>query len=240
MTDSSLATYISVDVWSDIGCPWCYIGKRRMEKALEEFTHSPGAPKVKITYHSYELSPDTPVDFEGTEVDFLVAHKGMPAEQVKQMLKQVTQIAAAEGLEYNFDSLQHTNTMRAHELLHFARAHGTQAGRKGRLRLASCPEGRHVGALDTLAELAADVGLDRTGARAALSARRHSADVQADIAQSHGFGVTGVPFYVIDGKYGLSGAQEPHVFVSALTQAATDRDAPAAAETSPEDRKSVV
>src|SRR5690625_4062440 len=234
MTDSSLATYISVDVWSDIACPWCYIGKRRMEKALEEFTHSPGAPKVKITYHSYELSPDTPVDFERTEVDFLVAHKGMPAEQVKQMLKQVTQTAAAEGLEYNFDSLQPTNPMRAHDLLHFAKPHGKQADLKERLLRAYFAEGRHAGDLNTLAELAAAVGLDRTEALAALTARRHSADVQADIAQSHGFGVNGVPFYVIDGKYGLSGAQEPHVFVSALTQAATDRDAPAAAETPPD------
>jgi len=229
MTDSSLATYISVDVWSDIACPWCYIGKRRLEKALEDFTRSAGAPQVKITYHSYELSPDTPVDFDGTEVDFLVSFKGMGPEQAQEALSQISDVAAHEGLTYNFDALQHTNTMRAHELLHFAKAHGKQIELKERLLRAYFTEGLHVGDLDTLAGLAADVGLDRTEALSALTTRRHSADVQADIAQAHGVGVTGVPFYVIDGKYGLSGAQDPDAFVAALTQAATDRDAPDAA-----------
>lgn len=229
MTDTPLATYISVDIWSDIACPWCYIGKRRFEKALAEFETAPGAPNVKVTYHSYELSPDTPVDFEGSEVDFLVAHKGMAAEQVNEMLEQVTQIAAQEGLTYNFDALQHTNTMRAHELLHFAKSQGKQAELKERLLKAYFEQGRHVGDLDTLVELAADVGLERTEVLSALTTRKFAADVQADIAQAHGFGVSGVPFYVIDAKYGVSGAQEPSVFVSALTQAATDRGAPGAA-----------
>ncbi len=184
---------------------------------------------VKVTYHSYELSPDTPVDFDGSEVDFLVSHKGLPAQKVEQMLTRVSEIADAEGLEFNFGTLQHTNTMRAHELLHFAKLHGKQSELKERLLRAYFTEGLHVGDLDTLAELAADVGLDRTEALSALTTRRHSADVQEDIAQAHGFGVNGVPFYVIDGKYGLSGAQDPSVFVSALTQAATDRDAPDAA-----------
>lgn len=228
MTDSPLATYISVDVWSDIACPWCYIGKRRLEAALREFSAAPGAPKVKVTYHSYELSPDTPVDFEGTEADFLIA-KGMAAAEAERTLAHVGAVAAEEGLTFNFEALQHTNTMRAHELLHFAKAHGKQAELKERLLSAYFLEGRHVGDLDTLAELAADVGLDRTEALAALTTRRHSADVQADIAQAHGVGVTGVPHYVIDGKYRLAGAAEPAQFVAALTQAATDRDAPDAA-----------
>lgn len=233
MSDTSLATYISVDVWSDIACPWCYIGKRRMETALKEFSATPGAPQVKVTYRSFELAPDTPPDFTGSEVDFLVSHKGMPENQVRQMLDQVTQVAAAEGLAYNFDDLQHTNTLRAHELLHFAKSHGKLAELKERLLKAYFIEGLHVNDLDTLATLSAEVGLDRTEALAALTTRRHSADVQADIAQAHGFDITGVPFYVIDGKYSISGAQESPVFVSALTQAATDRDAPGPAEDNP-------
>src|SRR5690625_990084 len=112
MTDSSLTTYISDDVWSDIACPWCYIGKRRLEKALTEFTSSAGAPRVKSTYLSFELSPDTPVDFDGSEVDFLVAYKGMEKDQAQQALATIAQIAAEEGLTYNFDALQHTNTIR--------------------------------------------------------------------------------------------------------------------------------
>lgn len=231
MTDRSLATYISVDVWSDIACPWCYIGKRRMEKALEEFTHSPGAPKVKITYHSYEISPDTPADFEGSPTDALLA-AGMPADQVEEMFTRVSTAAEAEGVEVHFPNVQHTNTARAHELLHFAKARGKQAELKERLFRAYFTEGRHVGDLDTLAELAVEAGMDRTEALAALTTRRHSADVQVDIAQAHGFGIQSVPFYRIDGKYGISGAMEAGELVAALTQAATDRDAPAAAVSS--------
>lgn len=229
MTESPLATYISVDVWSDIACPWCYIGKRRFEKALAEFANSPGAPKVKVTYHSYELAPDTPVDYDGSEVDFLVSHKGMDEDQVRQLLDHVTQVAASEGLEYNFDAVQHTNTTRAHELLHFAKAQGKQAELKELLLRAYFVEGRHVADLDTLAELAQEAGLDRTEALSALTTRKFTADVQADIAQGHGAGVTGVPFYLIDSKYSLFGAKDPAEFVSALTQAATDRGAPLAA-----------
>ena len=115
---------IQIDVWSDIACPWCYIGKRNLEGGIAATSNDPDAPQVEITYHSYELSPDTPVDFDGSEIDFLATHKGMPKDQVSQMLDHVTQVAQGAGLEYNFDVLKHTNTVRAHELLHFAKAHG--------------------------------------------------------------------------------------------------------------------
>ncbi len=117
---------ITIDVWSDIACPWCYIGKRNLETGLAQIADDPDAPQVEVTFHSFELSPDTPVDFEGDELDFLAGHKGMPRERVREMLDQVTGVAAGSGLEYRFDLLQHTNTVKAHELLHFAKAQGRQ------------------------------------------------------------------------------------------------------------------
>src|SRR5690625_7246799 len=124
-----MTSSIHVDVWSDIACPWCYIGKRRFEAALATFD---GADDVTVTYHSFELSPDTPVDFEGSEADFLSAHKGMPKEQVEQMLRQVTTIAADVGLRYDFDAVRHTKTLLAHQALHFAKAPGKQPAPVGR------------------------------------------------------------------------------------------------------------
>ena len=121
MTDA-----IKIDVWSDIACPWCYIGKRNLENGLAAASADDDAPAVEVTFHSFELSPDTPVDFEGDELDFLAKHKGMPREQVQQMLERVTGVAADAGLEYRFDLLKHTNTVKAHELLHFAKEQGRQ------------------------------------------------------------------------------------------------------------------
>lgn len=110
--DESVTEPISIDIWSDIACPWCYIGKRNLEKGLEAVAADEDAPQVNITFHSFELSPDTPVDFDGDEIDFLAGHKGMPREQVEQMLSNVTGVAANAGLEYRFDLLQHTNTVK--------------------------------------------------------------------------------------------------------------------------------
>ena len=121
---------MKVDIWSDIACPWCFVGKRRFEAGAAEFIADGGT--LEVEFHSFELAPDTPVDFDGTEVDFLVSHKGMPAAQVTQMLGQMTELAAGEGLAYDFDAVQHTNTVKAHELLHFAKSKGKQVEMPGR------------------------------------------------------------------------------------------------------------
>lgn len=208
---------LKVDVWSDVACPWCYIGKRRFESALTRIAERDGtAPAVEIEYHSFELAPDTPVDFEGTEVDFLAGHKGMPAAQVEQMLAQVTSLAAAEGLDYRFDRLQHTKTLAAHALLHLAKERGVQVETMERLFLAYFTEGRHVGRPEELADLAAEVGLDRDEVLAALADGRYDDAVAADVAQAQALGITGVPFYVLQGRYGVSGAQDPAVFVQVI------------------------
>lgn len=216
-----MSNSLKVDVWSDLACPWCYIGKRRFAEAVETF--SADGRGVEIEYHSFELSPDTPVDFDGNEVDFLVAHKGMAAEQVEQMLAQVSSIAASVGLAFDFDAMQHTNTVKAHQALHQAKAHGLQAELKERLLHAYFEEGRHIGRVDDLADLAAEVGLDREAVRGSLEEDALLPAVRADQAQAQAYGINGVPFFVLEGKYGVSGAQEPAVFVQALTQAWDDR-----------------
>jgi predicted DsbA family dithiol-disulfide isomerase len=214
-----MSDVLKIDVWSDIACPWCYVGKRRFAEGVRRYHEQGGTREVEIEYHSFELSPDTPVDFAGTEVDFLVGHKQMPAAQVRQMLAQMTDLAAAEGLDYDFDSLQHTNTLKAHELLHLAKAHGVQEAMKERLLSAYFVEGKHVGRVENLADLAAEVGLDRDLVVAELTAGTYGPAVAADIEQAHQLGIRGVPFFVIDHKYGVSGAQSPDLFAEALTEA---------------------
>ncbi|MCG2798371.1 MAG: DsbA family oxidoreductase [Cellulomonas sp.] len=218
-----MSTPITIDVWSDIACPWCYIGKRRFEAGLASLGDQ--APSVALTYHSFELAPDTPVDFEGSEVDFLARHKGLPADQVHQMLDHVGGIAREVGLDYDFDALQHTKTLKAHELLHLAKAHGRQLELAERLFEAYFTQGGHVGRVDDLVGYAVEVGLDADEARAALADGRYAAAVQADLDQAVAYGIQGVPFYVIDGRYGVSGAQPPEVFAQALTRVAAERAA---------------
>lgn len=209
---------IKIDVWSDIACPWCYIGKRNLESGLAEVAGDDDAPRVEVTYHSFELAPDTPVDFDGSELDFLAGHKGMAAEQVEQMLARVTEVAAGAGLDYRFDILKHTNTVKAHELIHHAKAQGRQLEMTERLLQAYFTEGRHVGRVDDLVDLAVEVGLDADGAREALESDRHVADVRRDQEQARAYGINGVPFFVIDGRYGVSGAQPPEAFAQVTRQ----------------------
>jgi len=210
---------MKVDVWSDIACPWCYIGKRRFAEGARRFTEATGRA-VEVEYHAFELAPDTPVDFEGSEVDFLVHHKGMSQERVRSMLDQMSATAREEGLEYDFANLRHTKTFRAHELLHHAKAKGLQEPMKERLMRAYFTEGRHLGHIDQLADLAAEVGLDRDEAAAALEDERYSEAVLDDMALAQRLGIRGVPFYVIDQRYGVSGAQPAELFEEALNRAA--------------------
>jgi predicted DsbA family dithiol-disulfide isomerase len=222
MTDA-----IKIDVWSDIACPWCYIGKRNLENGLAEVSADADGPRVEVTYHSFELSPDTPVDFEGDEVTYLADHKGIAREQAREMIDRVTDVAAGSGLAYRYDLLQHTNTVKAHELLHHAKHNGRQLEMAERLMAAYFTEGKHVGRVDDLVDLAAEVGLDPADTREALETERYLADVRADQAQAQAYGINGVPFFVIDGKYGVSGAQPAEAFAQIARQVWAERNAPA-------------
>lgn len=210
---------IKVDIWSDVQCPWCYIGKRKFEKGVELF----GCP-VDIEYHSFELAPDTPVDFEGDPVQYLSERKGIPVEQVHQMLERVTGIAESVDLNYNYDKVHQTNTVKAHELLHYAKAHNKQLEMKEQLLKAYFIDGEHVGKSENLAKLAAEISLDEADVLRSLNEEEYLPSVKADMAQAQAYGISGVPFYVIDGKYGISGAQDSETFASALTEALENRD----------------
>jgi predicted DsbA family dithiol-disulfide isomerase len=228
-----VSNVVDVQIWSDVQCPWCYIGKRKFEAAVEEFRADGG--EVSLTYRSFELAPDTPVDFEGTPIDYLSERKGITPERAQEMIDHVTQIAATVGLDYHYDRIHQTNTVLAHELLHFAKAQGKQAELKERLLRAYFVEGAHIGRAEDLADFAAEVGLDRGAALSALSHHTYLANVKADMAQAVAYGIQGVPFFILDEKYGISGAQEPASFLAALQQAAADAAQSAAPSVRDED-----
>jgi len=215
-----VSTPIKVDIWSDVQCPWCYIGKRKFEAGAAQF-----GGEIEVEYHSFELAPDTPVDFDGTPADFLSTRKGISLDQVAMMFERVTSIAASVGLDYDYDHVHQTNTIKAHELLHFAKSKGRQLEMKERLLEAYFIKGEHVGRIDDLADIAASIGFDRAEVVAVLEAGTHLQDVKADVAKAGEYGIQGVPFFVFDGKYGVSGAQEADAFANVLTQVQTERDA---------------
>lgn len=217
---SPAVTPITVDVWSDVACPWCFIGKRKFESAVAAFSAVDGRPPVAVTYHSFELSPDTPADFAGSEVQFLVGHKGIPAAEVRIMLDRVTEIAAEVGLAYDFEALQHTNTVLAHQFLHLARAHGRQAAAYERLFQAYFEQGRHIGRVEELADLGGEIGLDPAEVRAALTDGRFLPAVRADQAAATEIGVRGVPFFLLGGRVAVRGAADPAEFLAALESVA--------------------
>lgn len=217
-----MSNAIKVDIWSDVQCPWCYIGKRKFEAGAEAF-----GGEVEVEYHSFELAPDTPVDFDGTPADYLSQRKGLTLDQVGKMLERVTGIAADVGLDYDYDSVHQTNTVKAHELLHYAKSRGRQLEMKERLLKAYFVNGEHVGRIDDLADIAAELGFDRSDVVRALESNEFLAAVKADVAQAQEYGIQGVPFFVIDGKYGISGAQEASTFAAALQQVREEKEAAA-------------
>lgn len=215
---------IKIDIWSDVACPWCYIGKRNLESGLAAYAQAGNSLSVEVEYHSFQLSPETPILFEGTQIDYLVERKGISPDQVREMNHRVTAVALAAGLHYDMDAIQPTNTLNAHQLLHFAKSKGRQVQMKERLLRAYFVEGHHVGRIDSLADLATEVGFDREEVVRSLEDDSYLADVYADLRQAREYGINGVPFFVIDGRYGLSGAHPPETFVSALAQVTAERD----------------
>lgn len=207
-----------VEIWSDIACPWCYIGKHRFEAGVAAFRAAHPEVDFEVTSHSFELAPDTPVDYTGSEVDFLVKHKGMPADQVKQMLAQMTELGAGEGLTFRFDEVKHANTRLAHRMLHLARERGVQGAVQQRLFEAYFAQGADMSDPETLANLGAEAGLDKAEVHAALDDEEYGAKVDADITRAQMLGVSGVPFFLVEGKYGISGAQPADAFAGAFSQ----------------------
>ena len=209
---------LQIDIWSDIACPWCYIGKRRFETALADFPHR---DDVEVVWHSYQLDPTIPRHYDGTEVDYLVQRKGMPVDQVRQMMAHVVEQAKGEGLDYDFDGLVVANSLRAHHLLHVAARSGAPAAGevKEALLKAHFVDAQDIGDDDVLVAIGTAAGLDEAAVRAGLDDPAVAREVQADFAAAGQIGVQGVPFFVLGQRYGVSGAQPVEVFSEALGRA---------------------
>ncbi|WP_120521153.1 DsbA family oxidoreductase [Arthrobacter celericrescens] len=207
---------MKIEIWSDVACPWCYIGKRRFESALAGFPHR---DSVEVQWRSYQLDPGIPEHYDGTELDYLSKRKGLAPEQVSRMFEHVAEQAKGEGLNYRFDAVVVANSFAAHRLIHLAAAHGKQDAAKERLLSDHFEHGKDIGNKEYLTGLGLELGLPADGIAELFEGDKYAEDVRRDIAEARAIGVTGVPFFVIDRKYGLSGAQPAEVFTQALAQA---------------------
>ncbi|WP_310398131.1 DsbA family oxidoreductase [Hymenobacter sp.] len=204
---------MKVEIWSDVVCPFCYIGKRKFEYALAQFAHRDA---VEVTWRSFELNPELrPVPGESS-YESLAKNKGISVEESRKMSDYVTAAAHEVGLHYDFGRAIPANTFLAHQLIHFGAHHGRQDATKERLLAAYYTEGQNVGDPDTLAKLAAEVGLDAAEARAALTAGTYAEAVRHDEYQARQINVRGVPFFVFEDKYAVSGAQPTELFAEVL------------------------
>ena len=210
---------MQVEVWSDVMCPFCYLGKRRFAAALAAF---PDRDDVEIIWKSFQLNPSLKTDPEISVAQYLAREKGFDVRVAEQMNDRVARMSRQDGPIYNFDEVVVANTFDAHRLIHFARAHGLQDEAMERLFRAYFTEGRNVDDLATLIELGTEIGLDADALRAALESDAYTAEVNADIEEARQLGISGVPFFVFDRKYAVSGAQESTVFQQALEQAVAE------------------
>jgi predicted DsbA family dithiol-disulfide isomerase len=202
-----------VEIWSDIACPWCYIGKRRFETALKDFEHR---DDVTVTWRSFELDPTAPTEREQDTATHLAEKYGVGREQAVGMLENMTRTAAGDGLEFRFDRARSGNTFDGHRLLHLAEAHGAQDAMKERLMRAYLTEGELIGDHATLQRLGVEAGLPEDEVRDVLSTDRYADEVRADERTASGLGISAVPFFVIDRAVGASGAHPPEAMAELL------------------------
>jgi predicted DsbA family dithiol-disulfide isomerase len=207
---------LTVEIWSDVVCPWCYIGKRRFEAALEAFGHR---DDVTVMWRSFELDPEARHATEGSATERLAAKYGMSLERAETLHAEMTERAAGEGLELHFELARGGNTFDAHRLIHLAATYGHQAAAQERLMRAHFTEGEAISDPQTLIRLVAEVGVDPEEARGVLSGDRFASDVREDELLATRLGIQGVPFFVLDRRYGVSGAQPPEVLAQALERA---------------------
>lgn len=205
-----------VEIWSDVVCPWCYVGKRRFEEALAQFDR---ADEVEVVWRSFELDPDGPREREGDYVGRLAAKYGVGLDEAQAMVERIVGVADLVGIEMRFDRSRMGNTFDAHRLLHLARERGVQDELKERLFRAAFTEGRPIGLVDTLVDLAADVGIDPDEAASVLASGQYDEEVRADEREAAALGARGVPFFVFDRRYAVAGAQATELFLEALERA---------------------
>jgi predicted DsbA family dithiol-disulfide isomerase len=204
---------VDVEIWSDIACPWCYIGKRRFEAALARFEHR---DDVRVTWRSFELDPAAPGEREGERAARLAEKYGISVEQARSMEQQMTETAAGEGLDFRFDIARSGTTFDAHRVIHLARSHDLEDQMKERLLRAYFTEGELMSDHDTLTRLAVEVGLDEDEVREALATGRYGDEVRDDERTAGGFGISAVPTFVVDRSIGASGAHPPEALLELL------------------------
>lgn len=209
---------MKIEIFSDVGCPWCFIGKRRFERALSEF---PQRDQIEVEWKSYQLDPTLPEHESRSELEYLSQVKGMPADQVRQMLAHVGSQAEGEGLHYDFDSLVVANSWKAHRVIQRAKAVSLQVAENLEEQLFSAhfERGEDIGSEEVLVRLGTAAGLSQEQVREALTDSTWEDRVKGDLQEARALGVTGVPFFVLNRKYGISGAQPAELFAQALQQA---------------------
>ncbi len=210
-----------VEIWSDIACPWCFIGKRRFEAALERFEHR---DEVQVTWRSFELDPAAPAQHSGERAAHLAEKYGTTVEKAREMEAQMTEVAASEGLAYRFDIARSGSTFDAHRLIHLAAAHDRQDAMKERLLAAYLCEGELMADREALVRLAGEVGLDVDEARDALETDRFADAVRDDERTAAQLGANAVPFFVVDRAIGAAGAHPPDALLDLLNQAWASRE----------------
>ena len=217
---------LTVDIWSDVVCPWCYIGKRRFEAALEQFEHR---DDVTVLWHSFELDPEAPPVAEGRSAERLAAKYGMTVEEAAGRQAEITTLAAQDGLTYDLAESRGGNTFDAHRLIHLAAEHRLGDAAMERLMRAYFSEREAIGDRETLQRLAVEAGLPAEEVREVLEGERYADAVRADERAATQIGIRGVPFFVLGRKYGVSGAQPAEAFTQIVRQVWAERLEPATA-----------
>jgi predicted DsbA family dithiol-disulfide isomerase len=209
---------LRIDVWSDIACPWCYVGKRHLEAALARSDHRDA---VVVVWRAFELDPSAPRERERTSsyAERLANKYGTTAREAQARIDRMTDIARADGLVFDFERIRPGNTFDAHRILHLAHEHGVQDAVKERLLRGYMSEGEPIGSHDALLRLGAEAGLDSDRLRATLANDDYAREVRQDEAEAHELGIDGVPFFVLGGRYAISGAQPAELLLQGIEQA---------------------
>jgi predicted DsbA family dithiol-disulfide isomerase len=211
-----LRKHMQVEIWSDVVCPWCYLGKRRFERALSDFAH---ADDVQVVYRSFELDPAAPANATTPVIEVLADKYGMSQAQAARAQHEMTVRAAGDGLTFRMDGLRSGNTRDAHRLIQLAKERGRQADMVERLHRAHFTDADSVFDHEALTRLAVEVGLDRDEVASVLASDAYADHVDTDEAMARAIGTTGVPLFVIDRKYGISGAQPSDMITQVLERA---------------------
>jgi predicted DsbA family dithiol-disulfide isomerase len=205
-----------VEIWSDIACPWCYVGKRRFEKALEMYEHR---DEVTVQWRSFELDPAAPPESEGSIAEHVARKYGTTVEAIRARHEQMTEAAAADGIDFRFDLTRRANSFDGHRLLHLAKAHGLQDAMKERLLRALHTEGELISDHEVLRPLGGTVGIPEDEIAGMLASDRYAEDVREDERAARAFDISAVPCFVVDRRRGLAGAHPPEILLKLLRAA---------------------